>query len=221
MQNILVTFLYQILNYLQEVETSEKNAFTKRIDGARNKITKARSDLRVRVRLHPNTEKIVSHFPLHRLACPLSNPKRSFPPTGRCSHKTVTIYWGGEMLRKIKCKIKGIKYCSEPELKGGDCAHGHAPDRCGSRACSEGPECAGYVNIEARGGQSACPPSSLLLFWELRFFFLVDMNVHEHWTFSFKLETINENILGMKTFILLIMLVKPRVPSVDKQVYNN
>ena len=50
MQNILVTFLYQILNYLQEVETSEKNAFTKRIDGAKNKITKARSDLRVRVR---------------------------------------------------------------------------------------------------------------------------------------------------------------------------
>ena len=50
----------------------------------------------------------------------------------------------------IKC-IKGVKYCSEPELKSGDSAH--APDRCGSRACSEGPEGAGYVNIEARGGQ--------------------------------------------------------------------
>ena len=47
----------------------------------------------------------------------------------------------------------GIKYCSEPELKSADDAR--APQRSGSRACSEGPECEGYVNIErGPGGQS-------------------------------------------------------------------
>lgn len=130
-------------------------------------------------------------FPSSQVGLPALQSEEKFPSNGSLlAQNGNNILRGGEMLRKIKCKIKGIKYCSEPELKGGDCAHAHAPDRCGSRACSEGPECAGYVNIEARGGQTACcPPSSLMLFWELGFFFLVDMNVHEHFLFNSKLLT--------------------------------
>ena len=39
-----------IFSSAQEVETTEKNVFTKKVDNMKHKITKARSDLRVKVR---------------------------------------------------------------------------------------------------------------------------------------------------------------------------
>ena len=143
-------------------------------------------------------QKIFSHPPLlHRLAYLLFNPRRkSFPPMVRCFHKTVKQYLErrGNAISNIykMYKTKGVKYCSEPELKSGDCAH--APDRCGSRACSEGPECAGYVNIEtARGGQLLClhlvkQSFEISLARIFPFLFLKCLNINPcfiAWTFSF------------------------------------
>ena len=133
MQTILDT-LCIIFIYLQEVETSEKNAFTKRIDGVKNKMTKARSDLRVKVGSQFTISVASSNFSA-QVGLPALQSEEKFPSDGSL------------------LPPNGIKYCSEPELKSADEAR--VPERSGSRACSEGPECEGYVNIErGPGGQS-------------------------------------------------------------------
>merc|ERR1719410_2331652 len=66
----------------KEVETSEKNAFTKKIDGVRNKITKARSDLRVKVGL-PALESEDDKFPSNGSLVHHNNVRESLEQGGR------------------------------------------------------------------------------------------------------------------------------------------
>jgi len=89
----------------EEVETSEKNAFTKKVDVVRNKITKARSDLRVKVGL------------------PALDTEEKFPSNGSLLGQNGIKYCSEpELVLAKKCEAErsSSRACSEgpPETEG-------------------------------------------------------------------------------------------------------
>ena len=120
----------------------------------KNKITKARSDLRVKVveaSLYLLIELPIFNGALFQVGLPALESEENFPSNGSLIQQN------------------GIKYSSEPELVEGASRRGGGGSV--SVEGSQGPEMEGYVNMEAQARGQSCSPA-----WTVRLYAFKNKN---------------------------------------------